>query len=623
MRDKSIGELIGRRFRVLEILGHGALGTVYKVLDTRLERFVALKVLSSADSAQAKHFLEEFRASAQLTHPNIVQIYEVGYTGSLVFQTFEYIEGRTLSKFLADGKPLDPDYAIEIIRQVGTGLGYAHEHGVIHRDIKPSNILISNNGRVLLADFGLAIAPGVPTLTQAGTIAGTPAYMSPEQVKGKPVDARSDIFSLGVVFYELLTGRKPFSGESTAKLFSSVVEQEPASPCQINPLVPAPISEIVLRSLAKEPGHRFQTVDDLVRALAGSNLRPRQQEAAVIDETTAIGRGDFGTAHLPVAFEAATPEQAEIRKKLQSLMQASGTQQSMESQELPQRASSERLSSIRVPASAVYASRRPPRLPWLAALAGVFALAFMFWMSNRAHAPGSPGSSLEHSLNVVAALSVGLALWLLWRLYAARRRQAQCGDMSSLTGSLSAQWSDSPVPGRTGQIQPTGLKPMVGQREVEDQEITQAELMPYPPPHASSSEALTHYPSAIAWLLILGGPDRGREIRLGDNVTFGRGTGNDIILHDTQMSRSLAQISLENGRFYISDWSQAGTTYVNRVRIAGGIQELHDRDEIEVGANLFLFVQATSPADLTSEAKRRLREFDEIWDQLTISARHD
>jgi hypothetical protein len=282
------------------------------------------------------------------------------------------------------------------------------------------------------------------------------------------------------------------------------------------------------------------------------------------------------------------------------------------------------LSSIRVPAAADSATSRPPWLRWLAALTGLFLSVFaLVWMSNRAHAPGSSSSSLEHILNLVAALGAGLALWLLWRLYAARRKQPQWAEMSSPTGSLPAQRSDSPVARRTDQVQPTGLESMVGQREREGQELTETELTPYPPLHASSSEALTHYPSAIAWLLILGGPDRGREIRLGDNVTFGRGTGNDVILHDTQVSRSLAQISLENGRFYISDWSQAGSTYVNRVRIAGGIQELHDRDEIEVGANLFLFVQATSPADLTSEAKRRLREFDEIWDQLTISARHD
>jgi eukaryotic-like serine/threonine-protein kinase len=277
----SIGESIGRRYRILELLGNGVHGTVYKVLDTRLQRLVALKVLHSALNAEARQaFLREAVTLVRLKHPNIVQVYDADQSETVVYQVFEYIEGRTLGQIVADTKPLDPAYAIEIVRQVGTGLGYAHLHGVIHRDVKPSNILISNDGRVLLADFGLAIAAGAPTLTQTGTIAGTPAYMSPEQVMGKPVDARSDIFSLGVVLFELLTGRKPFSAESTAKLFSKIVEEEPASPGQIDASIPSSINEIVLKSLAKEPGQRFQTTDDFLRALAGSDPRVWQQPQA-------------------------------------------------------------------------------------------------------------------------------------------------------------------------------------------------------------------------------------------------------------------------------------------------------------------------------------------------------
>ncbi len=279
----SIGESIGRRYRILELLGNGVHGTVYKVLDTRLQRLVALKLLHSALNDGARQlFLMEAVALVLLKHPNILEVYDADQAETFVYQTFEYVEGRTLGQIMADDKPLDPAYAIEIVRQVGAGLEYAHLHGVIHRDVKPSNILISNDGRVLLADFGLAITPGAPTLTQSGTIAGTPAYMSPEQVMGKPVDGRSDIFSLGVVFYELLTGRKPFSAESTAKLFSKIVEEEPASPRQLDPSVPASINETVLKSLAKEPGQRFQTADHFLRALAGSDPRVWQQEA---DET--------------------------------------------------------------------------------------------------------------------------------------------------------------------------------------------------------------------------------------------------------------------------------------------------------------------------------------------------
>jgi eukaryotic-like serine/threonine-protein kinase len=178
------------------------MGSVYKALDTRLQRLVALKVLHVANNPEAKPlFLREATALARLNHPNIVQVYDVGYTETLVYIAFEYIEGRTLDQIVAGTKPIDLEYAIEIICQVGMALSSAHQRGVIHRDLKPSNILISHDGRVLLLDFGLATAPRSSSATQTGTIAGTPAYMSPEQAMGKLVDGGSDIFSLGVVLY--------------------------------------------------------------------------------------------------------------------------------------------------------------------------------------------------------------------------------------------------------------------------------------------------------------------------------------------------------------------------------------------------------------------------------------
>jgi serine/threonine protein kinase len=271
MSDKLIGESIERRYRILEKIGSGGMGIVYKALDTRFQRLVALKVLSFSYKPEAKQlFLREVTAIGRLKHPNIVQIYDAGETGTIVYLAIEYIEGRTLSQILKDARPLGRDYATEIIRQVGTALGYAHRNGVIHRDVKPSNILISNDGRVLLLDFGLAVAPGAPTLSETGTVAGTVAYMSPEQIMGKSVDARSDIFSLGIVFYELLTGRRPFSGESAGQLLSNVLKEEPESPGQIDSSIPTSINQIVLKSLAKEPGQRFQTADSFLRALGST-----------------------------------------------------------------------------------------------------------------------------------------------------------------------------------------------------------------------------------------------------------------------------------------------------------------------------------------------------------------
>jgi predicted Ser/Thr protein kinase len=561
MSDKLIGESIDRRFRVVEILGRGGMGAVYKVLDTRLQRLVALKVLDLSSNAEKQLFLRKVKALARLKHPNIVQIYDAGETETLVYLAFEYIEGRTLGEIMKDATPLGRDYAIEIIRQVGIGMGYLHQNGVIHRDIKPGNILISNDRRVLLADLGLAVAPGAPTLTESGTVVGTPAYMSPEHVMGKPVDARSDIFSLGVVFYELLTGRKPFSGESAAELFSNVVNKEPESPRQVDSFIPPSIDQIVMKSLAKGPGQRFQTADSFLRALAGANLRRRRQEAVEIDEAVPSGRDD-------IDFIVAS-EPAEPRSSL-----AAGNARSR----------------------------------WFAPALAVLLLAW-FVVALFVRMPiGTP--------KLLAVLGAGLVLWLLWRSYTARASRGRCGDLPSPTGPLPPQRFDSHVTGRTEISQNLGLR----QTAPEDREATEDGLVPYSPRSSSSVEALT-YPNAIAWLIYLGDQGHGREIRLRDTVTIGSAPDNDIVLSEGRVSQHQAQIMMKNGRFYIRDLSGSFVgTHVNHDSIAGEIRELHDRDEIEVGvlgANLFLFVQAVSPVDLTLEVKRDLWEFDGIWDRLT------
>lgn len=570
MSEKLIGESIGRRYRILGIIGSGALGPVYKVLDTRLQRLVALKVLRISHNAEAKQlFLREARAVGRLKHPNIVQIYDAGETETLVFLAFEYIEGRTLREIVKDARPLGHDYAIEIIRQVGTGLAYAHENGVIHRDVKPSNILISNDGRVLLADFGLAVAPDAPTLTQTGTVAGTPAYMSPEQVMGKPVDGRSDIFSLGIVFYELLTGRKPFSGESAAELLSNIVNEKPASPRQIDSSIPASINEIVSKSLAKEPGQRFQTAQSFLRALAGAGLRPRQQVAGKADETALLGHDDIA------------PERAEARH----------------------------------PLSAGHLGWR-----WLAfAVPLLVCLLFLALLIPTAGLRSA--RSFDETGWFLAVLVAGLVWWLLWRSFKARERPGQWEDLPSLTGTLPPQRSDSRMTGRTDAIQPISQELAPGQPAPEDRELTDTGLVPYSPVSSGSVDVLT-YPNAIAWLISLGAQDHGREIRMGDSVTVGRAPDNDIVLHDDRVSDHQAQLVMKNGQFYIRDASSSfARTYVNGIGITGEMHELHDRDQIEVGvvgANPFLFVQAVSPVDLTLEAKRGLWEFDRIWDNLTI-----
>lgn len=310
MSYEEVGGSIARRYRVLESIGHGGLGTVYKALDTRFNRVVAVKVLPLAlDTASTDRLRVEADALAGLSHPNIVQVYDVGETQDFVYLAEEFIEGPTLAQLIADGKPLDWFYAVEIIRQVGTALAHAHKHGVIHRDVKPTNIIISNDGRVLLLDFGLAISPGAPTLTGVGKVMGTAAYMSPEQVLGNPVDARSDVFSLGIVFYELLTGRRPFSAASVAESLRNVIENEPFPLGDINPSVPTAINEIVLKSLVKNPDQRFQNVDELLSLLAV--VEPSRSPESIF--TPKPNDSDFGAL---VAF----PDQLDpdLREKFRS-----------------------------------------------------------------------------------------------------------------------------------------------------------------------------------------------------------------------------------------------------------------------------------------------------------------
>lgn len=300
MSHPAIGESVGRRYRILEVIGTGGIGTVYKAIDTRLQRLVALKVLHFTPDAESKEqFSREVQALARLNHPNIVQIYDVSLDDDLVYMTAEYIEGRNLRHVIADARHLDLDYAIEIVFQVGIALGYAHRRGIIHRDIKPENVLIPDDGRVRLLDFGLAIAPGTSTLTGTGTIIGTTGYMSPEQVQGKPVDARSDLFSLGIVFYELLTGCRPFSGESATILMRNISEAVPVPPQAIGPSIPSSIEEIVLRLLAKQPDQRFQSVEQLLTQLSAARRLHLQR---VTSKTSRAGfdtmvRGGVGAVY--------------------------------------------------------------------------------------------------------------------------------------------------------------------------------------------------------------------------------------------------------------------------------------------------------------------------------------
>jgi eukaryotic-like serine/threonine-protein kinase len=274
-------------FRILSKLGEGGMGLVYKAEDEKLRRMVALKLLPPgfvADPERRERFLREAQAAAAVRHPSIAAIYEVGEDGDAAYIAMELVEGRTL-RSLIDETPLTISEALRIAIEIARGLERAHGSGVIHRDLKPDNVMVESDGRVKILDFGLAklreetVAPASPEishaktrardLTQAGSLVGTAAYMSPEQARGQAVDPRSDLFSLGVLLYELTTRRNPFRGPTAIDTLSAILKESPPRASDLNPDVPVALERVLEHLLAKEPEGRPASATALIEELEG------------------------------------------------------------------------------------------------------------------------------------------------------------------------------------------------------------------------------------------------------------------------------------------------------------------------------------------------------------------
>ena len=280
------------RYNIIGELGQGAMGTVYKAVDPLIDRIVAIKTINLSLALDEKdeyesRFYQEAKAAGRLSHPNIVTIYDVGKSGEIAYIAMEFLQGRELRDMLNDGKRMPVEQVINIVAQVAQGLAYAHEHGIVHRDVKPSNIMIVRDGHVKITDFGIARMASAAVRTQTGMVLGSPKYMSPEQVVGKLTDQRSDIFSLGVMLYEMLTGQAPFAGENVNAIMYQTLNSVPPPPSSLSPNVPEMLNFIVAKALEKKLEHRYQDTKEFAADLYA--CRDRLPRASVPRDVARTG----------------------------------------------------------------------------------------------------------------------------------------------------------------------------------------------------------------------------------------------------------------------------------------------------------------------------------------------
>jgi serine/threonine-protein kinase len=286
VQDTLINTLFDGRYRVIRRLGSGGMANVYLAEDEELGRRVAIKVLDEKH-ANDEQFIERFRREAKnaasLSHPNIVSIYDRGQAEGTYYIAMEYIEGRTLKDLILARGPLPVDQAVAYARQVLGAVRFAHRKGIVHRDIKPHNVLVDTDGRLKVTDFGIARA-GTSQMTEAGSIIGTAQYLSPEQARGASVDQRSDLYSVGIVLYEMLTGSVPFTGDTPVEIAMKHISAVPEAPSGRRPQIPHDLDLVVLRALAKDPRERFQTAEEmdaeLGRVAAGLSVTDATADAA-------------------------------------------------------------------------------------------------------------------------------------------------------------------------------------------------------------------------------------------------------------------------------------------------------------------------------------------------------
>ncbi len=301
----QIGETVGD-YQVTGVLGRGGMGSVFRVRHTISQREEAMKIVLPDFEARpdaGERFLREIRVHASLSHPNIAALHTAFRVGAQLLMVMELVEGVSVEELLRQG-PIGLDRAIAYTQQVLAALAYAHERGVIHRDIKPANILVTQDGMVKLMDFGIARGAGQVELTGTGVALGSLYYMSPEQVSGLPVDARSDLYATGITLYEMVTGRRPIQGVSQYSIMQAHLLQVPAPPSELSPEIPEGISRAILKSLAKQPGDRYQTAQEFRAALSATTATvtaARPRTAVLSQDTLEFARQKLAVYIGPIA----------------------------------------------------------------------------------------------------------------------------------------------------------------------------------------------------------------------------------------------------------------------------------------------------------------------------------
>ncbi|HEX3454612.1 MAG TPA: Stk1 family PASTA domain-containing Ser/Thr kinase, partial [Gaiellaceae bacterium] len=315
--DSLIDTLFDGRYRIQRKLGAGGMADVYLAEDQELGRRVAIKILNSRhgnDDQFIERFRREAKNAAALNHPNIVSIYDRGEAEDTYYIAMEYLDGRTLKELIVSRGAAPVNVAIEYARQILSALRFAHRHGIVHRDIKPHNVLVDGEGRVKVTDFGIARA-GTSQMTEAGLIVGTAQYLSPEQARGGEVDPRSDLYSLGIVLYELLTGKTPFDGETPVEIAMKHLSTAPKPPSKLRPDVPPELDAVVLRALAKNPDDRYQNADEMEadlervargRPVAATTMDSATQVLRAAPAAAAVGAATAATMIAPPATAATT-----------------------------------------------------------------------------------------------------------------------------------------------------------------------------------------------------------------------------------------------------------------------------------------------------------------------------